>query len=117
MRRAFLLTLILLAACSGESPTEPNPGLTRGRLQGLVTVGGLPPAPGSRKVEVYDEPRRQLLFAVDIDAGGVYLIDLPGGRYTVDVRGVAGDRSEDVPRVVEIVPLGMTRHDIRITRN
>ncbi|HEX9982510.1 MAG TPA: hypothetical protein VGF69_04535 [Thermoanaerobaculia bacterium] len=129
MRRSLLLLMlaVLLTSCDGSSPTDPEDRRPRGRLAGAVKIGpNCPnenpdrPCPTSstayaqRKVLVYDEARTRILFTVDIDSAGVYLIDLLPGRYTVDIRGVGVDRSADVPKVVEITPFTVTRLDIAI---
>jgi hypothetical protein len=115
MRRlVFVLTLLAATACN-NSPTDPTIDLgPRGRLAGIVTIGpNCPvtttqpcPTPASayleRKVLVYNEAGTQLLFTVDIDAQGAYLISLQPGKYLVDVKKVGIDRSADVPKVVTI---------------
>lgn len=116
MRRVAILLLFLLA-CNRNSPTDPAESLPHGRLSGLVTIT---PAPqpsdfAARKVLVYDAGRSRLLFTVDIDSRGFYLIDLVPGQYTIDLRKAAADVSADVPASVEILANVVTRHDIAIT--
>jgi hypothetical protein len=115
MRRLIpVLVLLALAACK-NSPTDPTIDLgPRGKLAGVVTIGpNCPvtttqpcPTPASayleRKVLVYNEAGSQLLFTVDIDAQGAYLISLAPGKYLVDVKKVGLDHSSDVPKVVTI---------------
>lgn len=118
MRRlAFLLLLLLIFACKGESPTDPTPTL-HGRLSGLVTIT---PAPqpsefALRKVLVYDEARSRLLFTVDIDSRGFFFIDLAPAKYTIDLQKAAGDQTGDVPATVEILANVVTRHDINVSK-
>jgi hypothetical protein len=124
---ALLLLLVLAAACHGSSPTDPTGGLAVGTLTGAVTIGPncpaenpndpcpTPPAAyAARKVLVLDSAGTRLLFTVDIDGHGLYLIDLAAGQYTVDLRKSGLDRSSDVPRKVTITRGGSTRVDISI---
>src|SRR3954462_11207119 len=96
--------LILATAC--HSPTSPSDGKNassvadHGRLSGLVTIGPNCPGPESadhpcptppsayaaRKILVYNEAKTNLLFTVDIDSQGAYLIDLAPAKYTVDFK-------------------------------
>lgn len=116
MRRLVLVLLLLAAAaCNKNDPTDPTVATgPRGRLAGLVTIGPFCPVtttqpcptPASayleRKVLVYNEAGTQLLFTVDIDTQGAYLISLQPGRYYVDVKKSGLDHTSDVPKVVTI---------------
>lgn len=127
-RRAIVLLLFAAACHSGDSPTDPaQTPQTVGRLSGVVTIGPncpvasatmpCPTPPGAyaqRKVLVYDEAKTKLLFTVDIDSQGLYVIDLPPAKYTVDVRKVGIDRASGVPAVVEIKANTVTKLDINI---
>ena len=121
--------LILLAACHDSStPTGLDSTETaHGRLSGVVTIGPncpvepttspcptSPDAYAQRKVLVYDEAKTKLLYTVDIDSQGAYLVDLPPARYTVDVKKVGIDRANGVPTVVEIKANAVTKVDISI---
>src|SRR6059058_1975426 len=115
MRRIAILLLIAAAAC--HSPTSPNDALTdqpHGRLSGVVTIGPNCPGPTTtnpcpaqpdayraRKILVYNEAKTTLLFTVDIDSQGAYVIDLLPARYTVDLKGVGIDRTGDLPKTVD----------------
>ena len=121
----FLLLVLLIAACKGESPTDPiDKVVIRGRLSGVVTIGPNCPPPAScpttpsdfarRKILVYNEAHTSVLFTVDIDSTGFYLIDLPLGRYTLDLQGLATDRTSDLPRVVDIIPNVVTSVNVGI---
>ena len=129
MRRLAIL-LLLLVACNGNSPTDPTSDLRdlpHGRLSGIVQIGPNcpsqqqdnpcptpPSAYAARKVLVYDEAKSRLLFTVDIDSHGAYLIDLPPTRYTVDMQKFGIDRSSEVPATVEIQANLVTRLDINV---
>ena len=104
MKRALPFLLLLLIACEGEGPTDPRDAIPRGRLSGIVTLNPaqMPSAFTARKVLVFDEARTRQLFTVDVDLRGLYVIDLPPGRYTIDFRGESGDRTSDLPTVVTI---------------
>src|SRR5947199_6690591 len=99
--------LIAVAAC--HSPTAPNESLAttapHGRLSGTVAIGPIcpvetvdhpcptsPEAYRQRKILVYNEAKTSLLFTVDIDSQGAFLIDLIPGRYTIDLRRLGIDR-------------------------
>lgn len=126
-RQVSAFAALLLLAC--QSPTSPNDRAARtyGRLSGTVKIGpncpvereGQPcPTPPSaytmRKILVYDEGRTRLLFTVDIDTQGFYLIDLVPARYLVDFKGSKLDRSGDVPKIVEIHANSVTTLNISI---
>jgi hypothetical protein len=123
------LTVVLLgaSACNHQSPTEPITNSVTGKLFGNVTIGpncpveqpGNPcPTPPSayaaRKVLVYDAARAKLLFTVDIDSQGAYLIDLTPGNYVVDLKPNGLDRSSDVPKAITIHAKLVTKVDIKI---
>jgi hypothetical protein len=128
MRRLAFFLLITAAAC--HSPTSPNDMLVEqphGRLAGTVTIGPNCPGPVTtapcptppdayklRKILVYNEAKTSLLFTVDIDSQGAYLIDLVPGRYTVDLRGVGIDRTGDLPQTVDIHANAVTTINVNI---
>ncbi len=127
VRRAIAL-LVILAACHASSgPTDPQTSQPHGRLSGLVKIGPNcpvesatqpcptpPDAYALRKVLVYDEGRTKLLFTVDIDSQGLYVVDLLPAKYLIDVKKVGIDRTGDVPTVVEIRANTVTKLDISI---
>jgi hypothetical protein len=126
VRRAIVL-LLVLAACHGSSPTDPQLAQPMGRLSGVVTIGPncpvesttqpCPTPPGAyalRKVLVYDEAGKNLLFTVDIDSQGLYVVDLAPGKYLVDVKKAGIDRASGVPAVVDIRANLVTKLDISI---
>jgi hypothetical protein len=127
VRRAIALLIVLAACHSGDSPTEPQTSQAHGRLAGVVTIGPNcpvetetqpcptpPDAYALRKVLVYDEAKTKLLFTVDIDSQGLYLVDLAPARYTVDVKKAGIDRATGVPAVIEIKANTVTKLDISI---
>jgi hypothetical protein len=85
-----------------------------GRLSGIVTIGPNCPGPSAnpcptqpsaytaRKILVYNEPKSNLLFTVDIDSQGAYFIDLAPSRYTIDLKPSGIDKTSDLPKLVEI---------------
>ena len=127
MKRALviLLATLVLAACKGESPTDPaEPIGPRGRLSGVMTIGPHCPPPGNcpstasdyalRKIIVYNEARTTRLFTLDIDSTGFFLIDLSIGRYLLELEGLPADRTRDLPRTVEIVPNVVTSVEVAV---
>jgi hypothetical protein len=130
LRRCALLAIVVLLACNkSNSPTAPGDpaSLPHGRLAGVVTIGPNcpvqtdtnpcptpPSAYGLRKVLVYDEKRTKLLFTVDIDEHGLYLIDLVPAKYVIDLKTTGIDKSGDVPANVTIQNNVVTKLDIRV---
>jgi hypothetical protein len=124
--------LILATSChSPTSPTEAHAATSageHGRLSGIVTVG--PNCPGAqsatnpcptppsayadRKILVYNEARSALLFTVDIDSQGAYLIDLVPAKYTVEMKPNGIDKTSELPQVVDIKANTVTRIDVNI---
>jgi hypothetical protein len=119
--------LILLLAC--HSPTSPGVPVAavHGRLSGVVKIGpncpveqpGNPcPTPASaymaRKILVLDEPGTRLLFTVDIDTQGLYVIDLVPAKYRIDLKRSGIDRTSDLPAVVEIHANSVTTLNVSI---
>ncbi|HEX9458338.1 MAG TPA: hypothetical protein VGA84_04290 [Thermoanaerobaculia bacterium] len=128
-RPAVAIAIVLLViAC--HSPTSPTGSVTvteHGRLSGIVTIGPNCPGPettnpcptppsayAARKILVYNEAKTNLLFTVDIDSQGAYLIDLAPARYTVDLKPNGIDRTSDLPQVIEIKTNTVTRLDVNI---
>ncbi len=118
---------MLVLACGHHSPTEPVGDSVTGRLSGVVTIGPNCPGPqttnpcptppsayAERKVLIYDSTRSMLLFTVDIDSQGTYLIDLKVGDYIVDLKPNGLDHSSDVPKMVTIHANLVTKVDISI---
>jgi hypothetical protein len=112
---AAMLLMLLNAGCN--SPTSPDNGTPaqHGRLSGIVTIGPNCPGPQSetgcptqpsayaaRKILVYNETKANLLFTVDIDSQGAYVIDLAPGKYTIDLKPSGIDKTGDLPKLVEI---------------
>ena len=133
MMRPFPLAVVMaLIACSVacHSPTSPDGGQVpaeHGRLSGLVTIGPncpveqannpcptQPSAYAARKILIYTETKSRLLFTVDIDSQGSYVIDLAPARYTVDIRPNGIDRTSDLPKIIEIRANTVTRLDVSI---
>jgi hypothetical protein len=123
--------LSLVTAC--HSPTSPSEGKSassvadHGRLSGTVTIGpncpgaetsnpcpAQPSAYAARKILVYNEAKTSLLFTVDIDSQGAYLIDLAPAMYTVDLKPNGIDKTIDLPKVIEIKTNVVTRLDVNI---
>ncbi|HEV7428905.1 MAG TPA: hypothetical protein VGQ46_21335 [Thermoanaerobaculia bacterium] len=136
-QRSALAAALLAVVLGCHSPTSPSDGKTvggtggsaeHGRLSGVVTIGpncpgaqreGNPcPTPPSayaaRKIQVWNEAKTNLLFTVDIDSQGSYLIDLVPGKYTVDIKPSGIDRTSDLPKVIDIHPNTVTRVDVNI---
>jgi hypothetical protein len=94
-----------------------NPTLGTGVLEGKVWIGPLPGGPPEklglpyppeiyqpRKVMVYDADHIKLVKPVDITEKGYYSVELPAGKYTVDINYVGTDWSNDVPRKLILQP-------------
>lgn len=124
--------MVLIAfgvAC--HSPTSPDSGqasVQHGRLSGIVTIGPNCPGPqqnnnpcptppsayAARKILVYTETKSNLLFTVDIDSQGSYIIDLAPAKYMVELKRNGIDHTSDLPQVVEIHANTVTRVDVSI---
>lgn len=102
-----VLVLIFLTACN---PKE------HGILQGKVRVGplspvvqeGVPePTPdasvySSRQIVIFSQDGNKEIAKVPIRPDGSYSIELPTGKYLVDINHSGIDFSKDLPVVVEI---------------
>ena len=125
------IVLLVTASIMGcHSPTSPSDSVTvtpHGRLSGIVTIGPNCPGPetsnpcptppsayAARKILIYNEAKTNLLFTVDIDSQGAYLIDLEPARYTVDVKPNGIDHTTDLPQIVDIKANTITRIDVNI---
>ncbi len=119
---AVLLVVLMPAGCGCPSPQQPP-----GTLEGQVTIGPLtpvqtpgeqPPVPpevyAARNILIYDEPAARLIAKVDIGADGTYRVQLPPGRYTVDINHTGIGGSSDVPAKIDIASGQTTRLDIDI---
>ena len=132
-RSVFAIALLSLAtAC--HSPTSPAEGgghqlsVEHGRLSGLVTIGPNCPGPqqnnnpcptqpsayAARKILIFNEAGSTLLFNVDIDSQGLYLIDLAPAKYTVVLRPSGSDHTPDLPKVVDITANGIMQLNVNI---
>lgn len=136
-QRPALATALLALVIACHSPTSPTDGKSagssgateHGRLSGVVTIGPNCPGPerqgnpcptppsayAARKILVYNEAKTNLLFTVDIDSQGLYLIDLAApAKYTVDLKPNGIDHTSDLPKVVDIHANTVTRVDVNI---
>jgi hypothetical protein len=133
MRPSHSIVVMALIAFSVacHSPTSPDDGqasMQHGRLSGIVTIGPNCPGPqqinnpcptqpsayAARKILVYTETKSNLLFTVDIDSQGSYVIDLAPAKYMVELKPNGIDRTSDLPQVVEIRANTVTRVDVSI---
>lgn len=125
---AIALFTLAIACHSPTSPTEAaGTPAQHGRLSGVVTIGPncpvqsetnpcptQPSAYAARKILIYNEAKSTLLFTVDIDSQGLYVIDLVPAKYTVDLKPIGIDRTGDLPKVVEIKANTITVLDVNI---
>ena len=112
---------LLIMAVSTITVTACRTTYDTGQLQGGVTIGPVFPGPeqpgdsrpvppevfAARKVMVYDESGKTLLWQVDINqinqgVTGYYSILLKPGTYIVDINHVGIDRSGNVPQKITI---------------
>jgi hypothetical protein len=73
-----------------------------------------PSAYAARKILVMDEQGTKELFSVDIDAQGLYVIDLVPARYLINLKRAGIDRTSDLPKVVEIHANSVTTLNVTI---
>ncbi|MDP9360014.1 MAG: hypothetical protein M3P29_01045 [Acidobacteriota bacterium] len=128
--RSIVVMALIAFSAACHSPTSPDDGqapVQHGRLSGIVTIGPncpvsqqnnpcptQPSAYAARKILVYTETKSKLLFTVDIDSQGLYVIDLAPAKYTVELKPNGIDRTSDLPKVVEIRANTVTRLDVSI---
>jgi hypothetical protein len=127
MRKALLFVILTTIGCS--SPTTPVDTAAKvyGRLSGLVTIGPIcpvvredtpcptpPSAYAARKILVMDEQGTKILFTVDIDSQGLYVIDLAPAKYRIDLKPNGIDRAAELPAVVEIHANSVTTLNVNI---
>jgi hypothetical protein len=109
-----------------------NSSVEKGLLQGHVYIGPVSPVEGSeeeinincevyevRKIMIFNEKGNKLLRQVDIECDvsenyASYQIWLNPGVYTVDINGIGVDRSDSVPKKIEIIPGVTIKLDIDI---
>jgi hypothetical protein len=137
-QRSALATALLALVIACHSPTSPTDGKSagaggsaaeHGRLSGIVTIGPNCPGPerdgtpcptppsayAARKIQVWNAEKTNLLFTVDIDSQGSYLIDLAApATYMIDVKPNGTDRTSDLPKSIDIHANGVTRVDVNI---
>ena len=135
-QRPALAAALLAVVIGCHSPTSPTDGKNggsggtseHGRLSGVVTIGPNCPGPQSdtnpcptqpsayaaRKIQVWNAAKTNLLFTVDIDSQGSYLIDLTPATYTVALKPSGIDHTSDLPKVVDIHANTVTRVDVNI---
>lgn len=130
LRALFVIVPLILACHSPTSPTEGKLSGTseHGRLSGVVTIGPNCPGPETtsnpcptqpsayslRKILIYTETKSSLLFTVDIDSQGLYVIDLVPGKYTVELKPNGVDKTSDLPKVVDITANGIMQLNVNI---
>jgi hypothetical protein len=123
----FLVTASIMAC---HSPTSPNDSVTvteHGRLSGIVTIGPNCPGPettnpcptppsayAARKILIYNETKSSLLFTVDIDSQGLYVIDLVPAKYTVELKPSGIDKTSELPKVVDVTANSITQLNVNI---
>jgi len=127
-RKAFIvLAIALQIGCN--SPTAPvtSASQVHGRLSGLVKIGPIcpvvrddtpcptpPSAYAARKILVMDEQGTKILFTVDIDSQGLYVIDLAPAKYRIDLKPNGIDRAAELPAVVEIHANSVTTLNVNV---
>src|SRR5678816_1362257 len=94
--RAFGVLLVLgTAACSLNKPVAgaDRSAATSGTVAGLVsTDGGKTPVSGRKVTAINDATKAQ--FNVTTASDGGYTLQVPAGRYGIDVELRAGERLE-----------------------
>jgi hypothetical protein len=122
MRKVLLVALTLLVT-SCVPPAQET-----GLLQGRVTIGPLVPVVregvpeptlgpevyASRQIVVFTSDGQTEVAKVEIDGKGNYEVELPVGKYVVDINHVGVDMAKELPKTVEIVSGQVTRLDVDI---
>lgn len=118
---AYAAVVLAGAACTSEPEAT-------GTLTGHVSIGplvpvvreGVPeptPAPevfAGRQIVVFSGDGRREIVRVSIDGQGNYRVDLPVGRYQVDINHAGIDSAAGLPAEVEIHAGKITRIDVDI---
>ena len=100
----------ILCACNSSKNIVP------GILQGTISVGPLTPVERvgvpsptpppevftTRGIEIYPEGSTKLMASLHFTAQGTYRIELPAGRYTVQLPKSGIERAQGLPAEVEI---------------
>ena len=120
---------LVLTTIACSTPTTPvdTKSTVFGRLSGIVTIGPNcpvqrddtpcptpPSAYAARKILVMDEGGTKVLFTVDIDAQGLYVIDLAPAKYRIDLKPNGIDRASELPAVVDIHANSVTTLNVNI---
>jgi len=108
----IIVPVIISAGC-----IQPDIPAGTGQLEGFVTIGPLCPvepchisaeqraaAYTARHLVITGEGLSPRIYEVPISPGGYFLIELPEGRYQVDIAKNGIDRSPGVPTNVIIKP-------------
>lgn len=106
----FLIFLLLIPILGGCNPKES------GVLEGFVTIGPLTPIVqegvseptpdasvyAGRQIVIFSQDGKKEITKVPIQPDGSYSIELPIGKYLVDINHSGIDFSKDLPAVIEI---------------
>lgn len=123
MKKLTLISLtLLLCACAVAAPAETGTlagRVTIGPLQPVMQVGVPEPTPApevfaARWVVVFDARGEDEIATALLGPDGRYAIDLPAGRYVVDINRAGIDSAAGLPLEVEILPGETTILDIDI---
>lgn len=115
------LALVLAAGCSaGPKKTGVLRGhVSIGPLVPVVREGQPEPTPApevyaARQIVIYSEDGRKELARAEIDARGLYQLELPVGTYLVDINRIGIDSAAGLPAEVQIHAGEVTELDIDI---
>ena len=126
---ASVVMVLFTLAIGCNSPTAPVATANKiyGRLSGIVTIGPNcpvqrddmpcptpPSAYATRKILVMDEQGTKVLFAVDIESQGLYVIDLAPAKYRIELKPNGIDRAAELPAVVDIHANSVTTLNVNI---
>jgi hypothetical protein len=125
MRNTLFLVFLAVSFLSACAPATPA---QTGALQGRVTIGPLvpveiegvpPPAPApevfaARQVVVFTPDGEREIARAQIDAQGVYRLELLVGDYLVDINRLGIDSAAGLPVIITIRPDEITTLDIDI---
>ncbi|MBI1742696.1 carboxypeptidase regulatory-like domain-containing protein [Candidatus Acetothermia bacterium] len=119
-----ILGFVALGVVAGCAPVDYNTDIY-GYLEGHVTIGPIcpveregvpcpvpPEAYAAREIFIYQA--RGIVARVQISSSGDYWVALRPGRYTVDINKVGMDRSQEVPREIDVSSGKTIRLDIEI---
>jgi hypothetical protein len=120
----WVLIIFLVTGCAPTLSDEGKMGVLLGHViigpllplqqEGIATPTPEPEIYAERKIVIYAEDGETELERVEIDAQGIYRVELSPGRYVVDINHVGIDQGVGLPKTVVINAGETTTLDVEI---